>query len=116
LIFFNITIYIAATVPKVYEDYATFIDVAEGICIGFFTIEYIIRMYVCIERKSLRRLGAFFGRLSYFFRFMTMIDLFTILPVSFFIIQYFLFKIFPDLENIIDQGIFGLLRLIRLFR
>jgi voltage-gated potassium channel len=89
--------------------YHTLFRIIEGITIIIFTIEFFLRAYVSIERKSLRPKGWFFGRLSYLTRFMSIIDLIAILPFYVYLILEFM-----NIES--NSGLFSLLRMLRLFR
>jgi hypothetical protein len=55
----NSTLFIISTIKTIENLYGTIFKVIEGITIFVFTIEYILRVYVCIERKSLREKGWF---------------------------------------------------------
>lgn len=104
LIFFNVIAVILGTVKSLNSRYGFFFGIFETVSVGIFSIEYIFRMWACVEDK--RYSDPFIGRLKFALRFMSVLDLVSILP-------FFLPFIATDTRAI---RIFRLLRLARMLR
>lgn len=114
-VFLNIFCFVILTEEKIHkmESLRLTVLIVEGFTIGVFTLEYILRVYISIERKSLRRLGRFCGRIRYMFRIMPLMDLLAIIPYP---AIHIIHAIHPNLgENSSSiLRVFGVLRLFKL--
>jgi voltage-gated potassium channel len=114
-VFLNIFCFIILTEKKLREIMPLYITVLilEGVTFGIFTLEYILRVYVSIERKSLRRVGRFWGRVKYMFRIMPFMDLLAILPYP---VVHIVHAIHPEIGEGASSilRVFGILRLFKL--
>ncbi|MGR3811362.1 ion transporter [Jiulongibacter sp. NS-SX5] len=104
LIFLNTTAIILNTVPSINENFGKFFLDFEIFSVAIFTIEYLLRVWSCVERKEYKHW--FFGRLKYIFSVWGIIDFLAIFP---FFYSYFN----ADLGFI---KILRILRILRLFR
>ncbi|HLD87672.1 MAG TPA: ion transporter [Candidatus Nanoarchaeia archaeon] len=98
----NIAAVILETVESLYKAYAPYFIAFEGVSIAVFTIEYLLRVWVCTCDK--RYAHPFYGRLAYARSPLALIDLLAIAP--FYLSGFFL----------ADTRIVRVLRLIRLLR
>ena len=107
LIFFNILMVILETVDTLYTEYQVFFKYFEFFSVIIFTIEYIGRLWSCIENKS-KNVTNNNARLKYIFSFSAIIDAIAILPS---LLAYF----FPtvDLRFVRALRIFRLLKFSR---
>ena len=78
LIVANIAAVVAGTVPQVAEQWGRWLDGFEAVSVGVFTIEYLARVWTCVERAPYRH--PLFGRLRYLASPLALIDLLAILP------------------------------------
>jgi len=107
LIVLNITAFIASTYSSFSLAYKLLFECIEIICSLVFTIEYVLRMWVCtVDRKYSHPL---WGRLKYALTPLSMIDLISILP-------FYLLLLFPNLRFVYIISILRLLRLIKISR
>lgn len=72
--------FVFATVPTWYAAAKLEFDIIEYVVSGFFTIEYILRLYSCVELPAYARLGPVLGRLRYVVSFGAIVDLLAVLP------------------------------------
>ena len=107
LIFFNILMVILETVDKLFIEYELFFKYFEFFSVIIFTIEYVGRLWSCIENKSKNETNSN-ARLKYIFSFSAIIDAIAILPS---LLAYF----FPtvDLRFVRALRIFRLLKFSR---
>lgn len=114
-VFLNVFCFVFLTEKRIHEmpSLKMVILSVEGFTIGVFVLEYILRVYISIERKSLRRLGRLFGRIRYMLRPMPMMDLLAILPYP---AIHIFHAIHPNLAENYDSilRVFGVLRLFKL--
>ena len=89
------------TVPEYNQRFAHLFYDFEVFSVGFFTIEYLLRVWVCVENEKYHH--PFWGRLRYIFSTAALIDLLAIFP--------FYFSLFAT-----DLAIVRILRLFRIFR
>lgn len=89
------------TVPEYNQQYAALFYDFELFSVVFFTIEYVLRVWACVENEKYRHW--FWGRLRYMFSATAMIDFLAIFP--------FYFSLFAT-----DLAIVRILRLFRIFR
>ena len=107
LIFFNILMVILETVDKLFIEYELFFKYFEFFSVIIFSIEYIGRLWSCIENKSKNETNSN-ARIKYIFSFSAIIDAIAILPS---LLAYF----FPtvDLRFVRALRIFRLLKFSR---
>ena len=79
LIFFNILMVILETVESLYFNYKTFFRYFEFFSVTIFSIEYIGRLWSCIENKGKKETNSR-ARIKYIFSFSALIDAVAILP------------------------------------
>ena len=72
--------FVFSTVPSWYAVAKLGFDIAEYIVSSFFTIEYILRLYSCVEIPAYGKLGPVLGRLRYMVSFGAIVDLLAVLP------------------------------------
>lgn len=101
LIFLNIVAIVIETVKDIHDQYHQRLHEFEVFSVVIFTIEYLLRLWTCVENPKFR--SRFGGRLKYALSFMALIDFFSIIPfyISFISIDFFVLRI---------------IRLFRLFR
>lgn len=95
------------TVPSVAGEYSHILFAFDVFSIAVFTVEYALRVWVCIENPVLGQYGAVKGRLRYMTSPMALIDLVAILPF------YLGFIVDVDLRF---MRVFRVLRLLKLTR
>ena len=79
LIFFNILMVILETVESLYLNYKTFFRNFELFSVTIFSIEYVGRLWSCVENKSNSETNTK-ARIKYIFSFSALIDAIAILP------------------------------------
>ena len=79
LIFFNILMVILETVEDLYVVYRNFFRYFELFSVSIFIVEYIGRLWSCVENKNKNQSNAN-ARIKYFFSFSAIVDLIAILP------------------------------------
>ena len=89
------------TVPEYNRQYAQLFTDFELFSVGFFTVEYLLRIWVCVEDERFRRGN--WGRLRYMVSLPALIDFLAIFP--------FYFSLFTT-----DFAVVRILRLFRIFR
>lgn len=104
LIILSTTNLILESIDAFQFKYWRFIFYLEVFTIVFFTIEYILRIYTCVEVAKYR--NPIKGRLKYALTPLMVIDLLSILPMYFFIFT----------DNSSSIYIFGVFRILRLFK
>ena len=104
VIFLNTLAIIFHTVPGIRSNYDQFFLDFEVFSVIIFTIEYLLRLWSCVENEAYKH--PISGRLRFIFSAWGLIDLFAILP---FFLSFFL----TDLAFV---RILRLLRMLRLFR
>lgn len=108
LIVCNVLAVTLATVHSLAIEYRTFFHVFEEMSVFIFTIEYVLRMWVCVVDEEYRRPLA--GRIKYFFSPFALVDLVAIAP-------FYLPMLIPvDLIFIRALRLLRLLRLLKLGR
>ena len=78
LIFLNVVAVILETVPELQRDYAVFFAGFEIFSVTVFLLEYVVRIWACVEQPGFARPVR--GRIRYALRPMSIIDLLAILP------------------------------------
>lgn len=104
LIFLNTVAIILHTVPFIGREYSSLFLDFEVFSVAVFTVEYILRVWSCVERPEYRHF--FYGRLKFVFSPWGLIDFLAIFP---FFYSYFA----TDLGFV---RILRILRILRLFR
>lgn len=104
LIFLNTLAIIFHTLPNLKAEYDHFFLDFEVFSVAIFTVEYLLRVWSCVERKEYRH--PFWGRLKYVFSVWGLVDFFAIFP-------FYASLLAIDLGFI---RILRLLRIVRLFR
>ena len=108
LIIFNVSAVLLESVGPIYLAYESFFTYFELISIAIFSIEYILRLWVCTEDP--RYASTFRGRFNYARSSLALIDLLAILPF------YLPFLIAMDLRFLRMLRLFRLFRLFKLAR
>jgi len=78
LIFLNVVFIVVESVPSVCRQCAAFFDAFEAFTVAVFSIEYLLRLWCCVERPKYA--SPVWGRLRYMFSLIAVIDLLAILP------------------------------------
>jgi len=108
LVFLNIIAVIIQTEKSIAQEYDTFFSLLEIVSVFFFTIEYILRVWVSNLHRTYNR--KVIGRVKYILTPLAVIDLLAILP-------YYLMILFPvDFRFITILRFFRLLRIFKLRR
>ena len=102
LIFLNVLAVIYETVDGLYAAYKAWFDGFEYFSIGVFSIEYIVRLAVCVKDPRYQR--PFVGRFKYALTPLALVDLFSVLP-------FYMPLLFP-----FDLRFIRIVRLLRVFR
>ncbi len=63
LVLSNVALLVLGSVDSVATPNATLFFVLEAVSVGLFTLEYLLRLYCCVEKRKLNRLGPVLGRL-----------------------------------------------------
>ncbi|MEM7552249.1 MAG: ion transporter [Bacteroidota bacterium] len=108
LILINVVAVIAETVPSLKSEYGMGFYVLELTSVIIFTIEYLIRLWTCVEFPKYSH--PFYGRLRYIFSLEALIDLLAIIP--FYLPILFAF----DSRSVRALRLFRLLRIFKLGR
>lgn len=98
---------ILETVPDIARQYGHAMEVFETVSVLIFTLEYVARIWICIDHPDLRLLGPIKGRLVYLTRPLALIDLISILPFWLGVL---------GLGGPLDLRALRLVRLLRLFK
>src|SRR5687768_5681131 len=68
------------TVPSIRSRWDFWLSLAEYACVLLFTLEYAVRVWICVEDRAGRYDHSLWGRLRYMATPMAVIDLLAILP------------------------------------
>jgi voltage-gated potassium channel len=101
LILLNVAAFTAETIPEVGQRYGAIFDLFNLISVVIFTIEYVLRLWSCVELPLYHAMPAWRARAKFAIRLLQIIDFVAILPF------YLGFLIGMDLR---------ILRILRLFR
>lgn len=101
LIFINVAAFVLESVPSIQRQHAGLFTLIDWASVTIFTVEYILRIWSCVEVPFLKRIPPLRARLKYATRPFLIIDLLAILPF------YLSFLLPLDLR---------VLRVLRLFR
>jgi len=102
LILLNVVVVLLETVPDLNERYGDLFFEFEVLSVVVFTLEYVLRLWVCTQRPEF--VGTLRGRLRYAITPLALVDLAAILP-------FYLPLLFP-----FDARMLRLIRLVRLLR
>lgn len=107
LVLANLVLMVVTSVDSIYYAHVYAFELTEAITVGIFTLEYMLRLYSCVENPKMGRLGPLWGRLRWMVTFQSVVDLVAIVP------YYVLLAV--AFEN--NQfGFFGAVRVLRIFR
>lgn len=110
LILANVVIIILETVPRLGEQYGAWFYYFEIFSIAVFTVEYLARLWSCVEKPLDDAEAPRLSRLRWAFSPLGLIDLLAILP-------FYLFLAIPtSAESLLLLRIFRALRLLRIFK
>ena len=101
LILLNVAAFAAETVPEIGKRYSSLFELFNIVSVAIFTIEYVLRLWSCVELPYLHAFPVWHARANFASRPLMLIDLIAILPF------YLSFLIGIDLR---------ILRILRLFR
>ncbi len=101
LILLNVVAFTAETIPEVEQRYGASFELFNVVSVAIFTVEYVLRLWSCVEVPLLHALPAWRARAKFAARPLLIIDLLVILPF------YLSFVLGIDLR---------ILRVLRLFR
>lgn len=108
LIGLNAIAVVLETEKEIFSKYKNIFEYFELISICIFTVEYILRIWICTEKERYNK--PFWGRLRFIFTPLALVDLFAILPF------YIPFIIPVDLRFIRILRLFRVVRLLKLSR
>ena len=109
LIFANILIIILETEPNLSGSFSTLFWKIEVFSVAVFTVEYVLRLWSCVEREGQPAMTPTRARLRWVLSPLGLIDLLAILP-------FYIFMLFPGgAESLLLLRIFRGLRLLRVF-
>lgn len=106
LVLGNVVLLIVSSVDSLQKANATTFFVLECVSVGIFTCEYLLRIWVCVEKRRFLRLGPVLGRLRYAVSFTGVIDLLAIAP-------FYVLLCVPAGPNVL---FFSAIRVLRIFR
>lgn len=110
LILVNVLFIILETVPSISARHALTFTYFEIFSVVVFTIEYLLRLWSCVEDEIDVQSGKKWSRLRWFFSPLGLIDLLAILP-------FYIFLFIPDSEiSLLMLRLFRGLRLLRIFK
>lgn len=104
LITLNVLAIIVESIDAVAANYQPLFDVFELVSVAIFTVEYVLRVWVCVDDANAKYRDTLWGRLRYMVTPMAFIDLIVILP-------FYLSSIIG-----IDLRVLRILRLLRILK
>lgn len=104
IISLNVLAVILESVTSIADAYGEAFYIFEVFSVSVFSIEYILRVWVCVERTGIKNQHAVWGRLRFMLRPMSLLDLIVILPF------------FLAMMGTVDLRFLRVLRLLRVFR
>lgn len=107
LITLNVLAIIVESIDAVAETYQPLFKMFELVSVAIFTVEYVLRVWICVDNADGKFSGSLFGRLRYMATPLALIDLIVILPF------YLSFIVGIDLRVL---RILRLLRILKLTR
>jgi voltage-gated potassium channel len=108
LILINVLCVILETIPHIEESYRLAFDVIEAFSIGTFTLEYLLRVWSCVEEP--RYSDPIAGRVRFALSFIALVDLVAVVPA------YLPGDAFLDLRYARVVRLMRMLRLVKLRR
>jgi len=102
LIILNVTAVILESEASLYLAYQSYFDYFELVSVVIFTIEYLLRLWSCVEKPEY--VSGFRGRIRHMLSFMSIIDFIAIAP--------FYLSMFTD----VDTRFLRVLRILRIFK
>jgi len=76
----NVVLFIISTEDDIYNAHQSLLNGLDLASVIIFTIEYVLRVWSCLERKKYAKKGPFRGRISFMLTPISIIDLAAILP------------------------------------
>ena len=107
LIVLNLTAVALETVPEFNSRYGLLFELIEAISLLFFTVEYVLRLWVAVEHTPFQHLSPLSARLRYAVSAPGLIDLIAVLPF------WFAFLLPPDLRVILVMRMIRFLKIAR---
>lgn len=107
LIVLNVLAVILETEPGLYQSYKPYFVGFEVFSVFVFTVEYLVRLWVCTEEPEFQ--APVLGRIRYALKAMTLIDLFSFLP-------FYLPYLHVDLRFIRSVRLFRIFRVLKMGR
>lgn len=107
LIMLNVLAVVLGSVRAIDQQWATLLYYFEVVSVGIFSVEYVARVWSCVEDDRFER--PIIGRLRFMVRPMTLVDLIAILP-------FFLPFVAADMRSIRALRLFRLVRLAKVGR
>lgn len=80
LIVANLVVFVLETVPGLFDAYARELAVFEALSLAVFALEYLGRLWVCVDDERYR--SPFFGRLRWVFSPLALLDLVVLVPAA----------------------------------
>lgn len=80
LIVANLVVFVLETVPGLFDAYARELAVFEALSLAVFALEYLGRLWVCVDDERYR--SPFFGRLRWVFSPLALLDLLVLVPAA----------------------------------
>ena len=118
LIISSVVVLSLETVDSLYNPYQSYFQIFEYVTVGMFTLEYLIRIWVCVENPIYRLhpvhpnafLNAIGIRIKYIFSIMALVDLLAFLP-------FYLTLLFPAMAgNLLFLRLLRMVRILKLSR
>jgi voltage-gated potassium channel len=107
LIALNVLVVVLETVESIALEYSAALKNFEIFSVAVFSVEYLLRLWTCVESEEARYKHPFYGRIRYVLSPMALIDLIAILPF------FLVFFVHADLRFV---RVIRLLRLLKLTR
>jgi voltage-gated potassium channel len=98
------------------DRYTVVFEVVEWVSVVAFTLEYIMRMWACIEDEENRKRGPFWGRVRHAFTFYPLVDVLSILPNWFSLVSYTVDPFLPGHQSFESPNFTTAGRIVRLVR
>jgi voltage-gated potassium channel len=80
LIIVNVVAFAFGTVDRFYARYGSLLEILNIVSVAIFTVEYVARMWVCVEHLPLRHLAPWKARLKFAFRPLMLVDFLAVAP------------------------------------
>ena len=86
LVLANVALLVVSSVDSIATPHAALFFGLEAASVGAFTLEYLLRVYCCVEKRKLGQLGPVLGRLRFLVTFAAVVDFVSIVPFYVFLI------------------------------